>query len=262
MNITYYIFFFIFGAVMGSFYHVVASRLSIPNGSILEPKRSYCPNCNHSLKWYELIPIVSYLLQLGKCRHCHKPISIMYMFIELTTGLLFLLSYHSFGISLELIIALALVSFLSIVIVSDLNYLIIPDEVTLTISIIIMVVNLFLYGIGPSLLKLGSGILLFVFMYLLMKLGNFLFKAESLGGGDIKLMFVVGLVVNPLIGLVVIFLASFIALPISLILYYINKEKVIPFGPFIIVSLVLVFFMKIDLNSIYNFLQTLVIPIF
>lgn len=257
MDLFYLIFLFIIGSVMGSFYHVVGSRLSEENGSILSPKRSYCPNCGHVLSWYELIPIVSYLIQGGKCRKCKQKISPMYLFIEIASGSLFALSYYSFGFSLEFIIALSIVSLLMIVIVSDLNYLIIPDEVTFVISLIIAITNFFLYGVEGGFLRLGSAVLMFFFMYLLMKLGNFIFHTESLGGGDVKLMFVIGLVVHPILGLVVLFLSSFIALPVSLILYLVNQEKVIPFGPFIVVALAFVYFMKIDLNSLYQFFQTL-----
>lgn len=257
MNIVYFILAFILGTIMGSFYHVVGSRLSEENGSILSPKRSYCPNCGHVLSWYELIPIVSYLIQGGKCRKCKQKISLMYLFIEIASGSLFVLSYYSFGFTLELIVALSIVSLLMIVIVSDLNYLIIPDEVTVVVSLIIAITNFLLYGLEGGILRLGSAVLMFFFMYLLMKLGNFLFHTESLGGGDVKLMFVIGLVVHPVLGLVVLFLSSFIALPVSLVLYLINQEKIIPFGPFIVVALAFVYFTKIDLNSLYQFFQIL-----
>lgn len=256
MTFIYYILFFIIGTVIGSFCHVVGTRLS-EGGSILNPKRSYCPICGHVLEWYELIPIVSYLIQRGKCRKCRQKISPLYLFIEIILGGLFVLSYYSFGFSLELIIALTISCLFAIVIVSDLNYLIIPDEVTVVASLIIAITNFFLFGIKGGLFQLGSAILMFAFMYFLMLLGNYIFKAESLGGGDIKLMFVVGLVVHPVLGLVVIFLSCFIALPVSLILYLVNKERVIPFGPFILVALLFICFMKIDINSVSDFIKML-----
>ena len=255
-NIYYIIFFFILGTVMGSFYHVVGTRLSIDE-SIFKPKRSYCPMCGHTLKWYELIPLVSYLIQGGKCRKCKKQIPFQYFFVELFSGILYAVSFYSFGFTLDLVVALLLVSLFLIVVVSDFNYLMIPDEVTLTIGFLIVIVNFFRLGIQGGLYSLGSGALLFGIMFLLMELGNFLFKTESLGGGDIKLMFVVGLVLHPLLGVLVIFLSSFIALPVSLILYLYNKEKIIPFGPFILVSMLFLFFLKVDLNMVLSFLQML-----
>lgn len=131
---------------------------------------------------------------------------------------------------------------------SDLTYMIIPDEVTLTCSIIIVAVNFLNLGLKGGLLQLGSGILTFLIMYLIMLLGNFIFKKESLGGADIKLMFVAGLVLHPVLGIFSIFLASSIALPASIVVYVTNKEHMIPFGPFIVAAILLLFLLKIDLQ--------------
>lgn len=251
MNTLYIITFFILGTVLGSFYHVVGYRLP-KDESLINPKYSYCPNCGKQLKWYELIPIISYLIQLGKCRTCKTEISVFYPFIEVITGALFAVSFYSFGLSYELIISLTLVSLFSIVIVSDLNYMIIPDEVTITCSIIIIITNFLNLGIKGGLLQLGSGLLTFFIMYLIMLLGNYIFKKETLGGADIKLMFVSGLVLHPILGIFVIFIASCIALPISIIIYVINKEHMIPFGPFIVAAILLLFLFKIDIGTFAN----------
>ena len=248
MQYYYLIVFFIFGSVLGSFYQVIGERLP-KNESIVNPKYSYCPNCHKRLNWYELIPIFSYLLQRGKCRNCHEEIPIMYPFIELITGLLFSVCFYSFGFSYELIISLTLVSFFSIVIVSDLTYMIIPDEVTLTASIIIIIVNFLNLGLVKGMIQLGSGLLAFGIMYSLMLLGNYLFKRESLGGADIKLMFISGLVLHPVLAIFVIFIASCIALPISLIIYLTDNEHMIPFGPFLVAGILLLYFLKIDLST-------------
>ena len=247
----YLVLFFILGTIMGSFYHVVGYRL--PKGeSITKPKNSYCNNCGKKLSWYELIPIISYIIQLGKCRSCQTKISIFHPFIEIVTGLLFAVSFYSFGFSYELIITLTLVSLFSIVIVSDLNYMIIPDEVTLISAIIIIITNFLNLGLKDGLLQLGSGILTFFIMYFIMVLGNLIFKKETLGGADIKLMFISGLVLHPVLGIFVIFIASCIALPISIIIYVINKEHMIPFGPFIVASILLLYLFKIDISSFVN----------
>lgn len=245
MNIYYLVIFFILGTVFGSFYNVVGFRL--PKGeSILKPKHSYCPSCHHKLGALEMIPVFSFLFLRGKCKHCKKKISPFYPFIELITGILFAVSYYSFGISWDLLISLTLVSLFSIVIVSDLNYLIIPDEVTLT-AIVVIALSIFMKeGLTELLKSLGSGILLFGIMYGIMLLGDWMFKRESLGGADIKLMFVAGLALDPLLGTMVIFVSSVIALPVSVILYEINQEKVIPFGPFIVAAMLLMFFLKVD----------------
>ena len=245
------IIFFILGTVLGSFYNVVGYRLP-KEESVVRPKHSYCPNCHNRLKWYELIPIISYIIQLGKCRHCHHKISFFYPMIEFLTGILFAVSFYSFGYSYELVIALTLSSLFCIVIVSDVNYLMIPDEVTLIAAIIIMVVEFLMKGLLGGLQAIGSGILLFLVMYLIMLFGNFMFKKESLGGADIKLMFIAGLTLGPLLGLMVIFIASVIALPVSLIIYIVDRENVIPFGPFIVAAMLILFLLKIDLNMFMN----------
>ena len=247
MEYYYMAIFFMFGAILGSFYQVVGERL--PKGeSILSPKYSYCPNCKKRLKWYELIPIFSYIIQGGKCRNCKKEISLMYPFIEILTGALFAVSYYSFGISYDLVISLTLVSFFTIVIVSDLTYMIIPDEVTLVSSLIILITTFLKLGLGNGLVQLGSGLLAFGVMYLIMVIGNIIFQKETLGGADIKLMFIAGLVLHPYLAVFVIFIASCIALPVSLVIYVTNKEHMIPFGPFLVASIIFIFFLKVDVD--------------
>jgi len=251
--VLYLIIFFIVGTIFGSFYHVVGYRL--PKGeSLIKPVYSYCPSCEKRLNWYELIPIFSYLIQLGKCRNCNNHISIFYPFIEILTGLLFAVSFYSFGFSYELIIALVLSSLFSIVIVSDLTYMIIPDEVTLISAVIIIIVNFLNLGLKDGFIQLGYGVLTFTVMYLIMLLGNFLFKKESLGGADVKLMLLSGLVLHPILGIFVIFIASCIALPASLVVYFVNKEHMIPFGPFIVAAILFFFLLKIDVNNFINLL--------
>jgi len=249
--VLYLVIFFILGTVLGSFYNVVGYRL--PKGeSIINPKYSYCPNCKKRLSWYELIPIISYIIQRGRCRNCHDSISVFHPFVELVTGALFAVSFYSFGFSYELIIVLVLVSLFSIVIVSDLTYMIIPDEVTFISALIIIVVNFLNLGIKDGFIQLGSGILTFLVMYIIMLIGNLIFRKETLGGADIKLMLISGLVLHPILGVFVIFLASSIALPVSIMIYVTNKEHMIPFGPFIVASILLLFLFKIDLNTFAN----------
>ena len=111
-------------------------------------------------------------------------------------------------------------------------------------------------GIQSTAISIGSGILLFGFMYGIMLLGNLLFKKESLGGGDIKLMFVIGLLINPLLGLVVIFIASMLALPISLIILMLKKEKLVPFGPYLLISFMFIYFTRLNLPIIIEFIKS------
>ena len=128
----------------------------------------------------------------------------------------------------------------------------IPDEVTLVVGVVISFSILCRDHFDSFLKALGSGVLLFAIMYGVMLFGDFLFKRESLGGADIKLMFIAGLVLEPILGVLVIFVSSVIALPVSVLLYLINKEKVIPFGPFIVFSILLLFFLKVDVTKLLD----------
>ena len=252
MEVLYIVCFFIIGLVFGSFFCCIGLRLST-NKKIIND-RSVCDNCGHILSWYDLIPIISYTILKGRCRYCNEKVSLLNPFIEIVTAILFALSYYSFGFSLDLVLSLSIVSLSMIIFVSDLTYMIIPDEVIIFFSVVIIILEFFLEGISLLGLSLLSGLSLFFFMFVLMKLGNNLFKKESLGGGDVKLFFVLGLVIDPFLGLVTIFLASFIALPVSLYLLYKNKEHMIPFGPFILIAFLIIFFSKVTTSEIFDFL--------
>ena len=194
MELYIYIIIFIFGSIMGSFLNVLAVRLS-NNESIIYP-RSHCHNCNHKLKWYELIPIISYIIQKGKSRCCHTRIPISYLIVEIVTGALYCTTYHSFGFTNELIISLIFISSLIVVIISDIEYMIILDEVIASSCIIIIILYLSLFGLEFTVNKILSAILAFITMYVIKLIGDHLFKRESMGGGDIKLMFLFGLVIG------------------------------------------------------------------
>lgn len=252
MNILYFISFFILGLFMGSFYTVVGLRLPKKENFIIS--RSRCEKCRHPLSFIDMIPILSYFFLRGKCRYCKSKIDLLSTYIEFFTGLLFSVSYYSFGFSWELILALGIVSILVIVIVSDLTYLIIPDEVLIFFSIYFIICRFFLEGIKGVAYHIGVGIFLFLVMYGIMILGNKIFKKESMGGGDVKMMFLFGLVLDPLLGTLTIFLGSLFALPMSLVLYLKKNEKVIPFGPFLLIAFAFIFFTKMTSLDVLNFL--------
>lgn len=252
MESIYLIIFFIFGAVMGSFFHVVATRIA-KEESIISPP-SHCHWCNHKLKWYELIPIISYISSLGRCQSCHKKLPLSYLLIEVVTGILYAVCYHVFGFSYELIIGLIFISALITVIVSDIEYMIILDEVLIVSIIAIIIVNLIFLGFMPTFTKLGYGALAFLTMYGVKLSGDKLFKKESLGGGDIKLLFLFGLVIGYPLAIATIFLATFIAFPIAIYILFSSKDNIIPFGPFLCMSAILIFISGINFSDIINFI--------
>ncbi|MDD4036399.1 MAG: prepilin peptidase [Bacilli bacterium] len=251
MNTTYYIIaFFIFGIMFGSFYNVVGYRLP-RNESIVFPN-SYCPKCKKPLGFFELVPIFSYIFLLGRCKKCKTKISFLYPLFELLTGLLFVTCYLVFGISLDLIIALIFSSALIIIVIGDINYMTIPDEIIIIASVLIIILKLISSGFYITLISIGEATLTLAFMYLLKKVGDFMFKKESLGGGDIKLMFLIGLVVGLHLGVLAVVLAAFIALPISLLILIYKKTNIISFGPFLSIAGLIYYFLQITPLDIYK----------
>ena len=251
-SIYFTIVFFVIGLVFGSFYNVVGLRLC-NNENLLFPG-SHCPKCNHKLKPYELIPVLSYIFLKGRCKKCKEKISIMYPFIELCTGILFAVSFYRYGFNIELVLALLLSSLFMIIVVTDLNYYIIPDSIIVVFGILIFIYNIVSKGIIDACTYAVYGLMMFLLIYLLMKLGNALFKKESLGGGDIKLMGILGMINKPLVSVTALTIAAFVALPCSVYFLKKNKDKVIPFGPFIVVGFLLIMFFGIDVKDIIEFL--------
>ena len=249
MVIYYSTMVFLFGLLFGSFFNVVGYR--IPNNMSIVKPGSFCPKCKHELKWYELIPVFSFLIQGGRCRKCKCKISYFYPLIELSTAILFLISYLIFGFTAEFVIAILISSFLVIVIVSDFNYLLIADEVTIFFSVISVILQFILFGVSMGFSAIVYGFILFFMMYFIMLMGSVIMKEEALGGGDVKIMFFIGSVlsaINPIVfndfstyGLLinsffVIFLASCLASPFALINYFSKKERLVPFGPFLLLA--------------------------
>ena len=202
-----------------------------------------------------MVPIISYLCLRGKCRYCHKKIDSLSTYMEFFSGIFFAVAYYVFGPSYELFIALGIVSLLLIVIITDVSYYIIPDELLIFMSMYFIVFDLFNIGVLNTIKAIGNGTFLFVLMYVIMLVGNKLFKKESLGGGDIKMMFIFGLLLGPLVGTISIFLGSIIALPISVYILVKEKEKIIPFGPFLLIALTVLYFTQITSDVIINFLK-------
>ena len=255
MYIYWLIIFFFIGTLMGSFYTVVGIRSGKNEDYVTT--RSRCDNCNHLLSPLDLVPIFSFLFLRGKCRYCHKKIDSLSTFMELFSGILYSLSFYVFGFSYELLIALGIISLLIIIIVSDTTYYIIPDEVLIFMSVYFFIFITLNEGIKSSLISLLNGILLFSIMYLIMLVGNKMFKKESLGGGDIKLMFIFGMILGPLLGIVSIFIGSCLALPISLIITIKKKKNIIPFGPFLLIALTLLYMTGINEQLIFKILGIL-----
>ena len=248
MFLYYCVVVFIFGLVFGSFYTVVGERL--PEGKSLINPPSHCPKCDHKLSFYELIPVFSYIFLRGKCHRCKSKIPVLSTLIEILTGTLFLLSYLKFGLSIDFIISLVFTSMLVIVIVSDIRYMVICDEILVVGNILIFVLNILKSDFKMGLTSVLYGIICFFVMWFIKILGDLIFKKESMGGGDIKLMFTFGLVMGISSSITSIFLASFIGLPISLIMIKSNSSHEIPFGPYLSIAALILFLSGIDVISL------------
>lgn len=256
-NIMNSIFIFIIGTIIGSFYNVIGYRL--PNNMSVVFPNSSCPNCNKKLKFYELVPIFSYIFLLGKCKGCKKKISVIYPLFELITGISFLLAYLKFGFTFEFVFAITFISILIIITISDLRYFIIPDEV-LIVGTIILIIELLLNSfinnlniINSVFLPLLNGLGAFSAIYLFKYLGDLILKKECLGGGDIKLLFVIGFVLGFDMSIVAIFIASFIALPLSIVSLIKNDNNVLPFGPYLSIASAIILLANLNLDKIFEF---------
>ena len=251
MEIYYGVVLFILGITLGSFYNVVGYRL--PKGESIVFPSSHCTNCGHKLKFYELVPIFSFLFLGGKCSKCKQKISWFYTIFELLTGILFLLSYVIFKNNIiDLVISLTFVSMIIIIFVSDFHYLIIPDSVLLFFSIILLIELVIKNGIYNIYVPLLNGLLAFIVMYGIKLLGDFIFKRESMGGGDIKLLFVIGMVLGFPQALFAIFVGSIVGLPIALVILIRKKNHVIPFGPLLGIGSIIVLLTQFNVVDFFN----------
>jgi leader peptidase (prepilin peptidase) / N-methyltransferase len=232
MNVFLIFYLFVIGITLGSFYNVVGLRIP-KNQSIITP-RSHCTSCKRTLTSLDLIPIFSYIFLRGKCRTCGAKVSPIYPFMEFVTGVLFLFSFLLLGWTPELIVALLFVSLLVIIIVSDLAYMMIPDKVLLFFLPILIIARIFI-PIDPwwdPILGAFSGFGL-LFLIALVTKGN------GMGFGDVKLYFVIGIVLGFQAVILSFFLASLFGSifgGIGLLTGLVKRKQPIPFGPFIAVG--------------------------
>ena len=250
MEIYYAIVLFVFGTIFGSFYNVVGDRVADGKSIIYPP--SHCPKCKHGLTPLELVPIFSYLFQGGKCKNCKCKIPLFHPLYEIFVGLLFMFSYISFGFTGDLVIAITFVSMLAIIIVSDYYYMIIPDEILIFFGVTLALEVLLINGIDAFGISLLSGIISFGVMFLIKLFGDFIFKTESMGGGDIKLLFFLGFILGWPQALLSIFLGSIIGLPISLIVLKIKNTNIIPFGPFLALGAIIILLTQFNIEILLN----------
>jgi len=233
------------GLIFGSFLNMLIYRL--PLGiSLINPKRSICPNCDTQIKWYENIPLVSFILLKGKCSSCDDKISFIYPIVETITLIVTLLLFLKLGLTLDFIIACLL--FYTIIILSfiDLKYKAVPDY----LLIIAMIFAYFTIGFSLShaLLFAGGAVLLeFFITFYIQNIKAKLLKDDSLkeqkamGEGDIPIFAIIGGLLSIKLGMIAIFLSAILAIIPAILNSIIKKEIETAFIPFLGLALFLVF---------------------
>ncbi len=232
------IFWFILGSIFGSFGNVLIYR-PIAGLKVSKPSFSVCPQCGSRIKWYDNIPIFSYLYLRGRCRNCKNPISIRYPLVEVIVAIVFAL--HSFYFPTQITLGINAVFFVSFVSsIIDFKIMMLPDYAWIVVSIVGLYYNILA---GELLINLIAGIIILsVLLLLKLKYKN------GIGEGDIFLLpafaFLTGLFYLPYLVLV--------ASLLGLIYYFLSskKERIIPFGPFICIS-----------GYIFTLLRLLILPI-
>lgn len=237
MEMAYTIFLFLFGLVFGSFYNVVGLRVP-QKESIVQPP-SHCTKCQRQLTALDLVPVLSYVFFGGKCRSCGNKIAWIYPVMELLTGLLFAFAYWQLGWSIEFIVALFFISLLVIIVVSDIAYMLIPNKVLL-FFLPFLVIGRVLSPLTPWWDCAVGAVVGFGILYSIAVISN-----GGMGGGDIKLFFLIGLVLGTMHTLLTLFIAAVIGMIVGLVVLTKNKQgrkTPIPFGPSIALAAIIVYF--------------------
>jgi leader peptidase (prepilin peptidase)/N-methyltransferase len=222
----------VLGLVLGSFLNVCIVRWGAePKQSVVRP-RSRCPRCGAELKPWDNIPVLSWLLLRGKCRSCGLPISPMYPLVELTVGVIWAAMAWRFGLTLHALAGAILLTILLGIAVTDFRNYIIPDEFTLGGLAIGLLLSLEhgLPGLGTAVLGAAVG---FGTLWLVGYVGTLIAKKEAMGGGDIKMMAMVGAFIGWQGILLTIFLGALIGTLVFVPITLFKRDKLVPFGIFL-----------------------------
>jgi leader peptidase (prepilin peptidase)/N-methyltransferase len=220
------------GAVLGSFLNVCILRWGAePKESVVRP-RSRCPTCGMSLRWHDNIPVLSWLLLRGKCRGCGTAVSIQYPLVELATGLIWAFLVWRLGPTLEALRGAVFATILLGIAMTDARAYIIPDEFSLG-GLVLGVLFALTAGRQPLVSALLGAAVGFGLLWLVAVGGKWLFKQEAMGGGDIKMMAMVGAFLGWQGTLLTVFLGALIGSLIFVPLSLAGHKKLVPFGIFL-----------------------------
>ena len=247
-----------YGAIVGSFLNVVILRLPTGERSLVTPP-SQCPQCKTRIKWYDNIPILSFICLLGKCRYCKTKISFQYPLVEFCTALMSVALYTKFGLSFEYFFYFLFICALITIIFIDISHQIIPDKISLPGILIGFAGSFFCSevtwqqsGLG---ILLGGGVL-----YAIAEGYYLLAKRDGMGGGDIKLLAMIGGFLGWQSLLFVIFASSLSGSVVGIIAMLKQGKggkTRIPFGPFLsLAAICFLFFKKEIFTWWYTYLET------
>ena len=226
------------GAIFGSFLNVSIYRLP-KKVSVVRPG-SMCPNCGHKIAWYENIPILSYIFLRGRCSSCRTKISIIYPLVEIVTGLICLTLFLAYGLTFKTLILF--IMFSSLVVASFIDQQIheIPDVITIPGIVLGLLISLIFPEISgnASVLKsvINSALGIVVgggSLYIIGYVGEFIFKKEAMGGGDIKLLAMIGAFLGWKVAILTFFIAPFLGAIAGIIVKIKDKKDIIPYGPYL-----------------------------
>lgn len=252
MQVIHYIFAFVFGSAIGSFLNVLIYRL--PRQLSIVAPHSFCPNCKKAIKWYENIPIVSYLLLGGKCSNCHKRISLRYPIVEALTGLLFVYAFSRFQLSFEFFFMLFFFCGLIVIAFIDFSFQVIPDIISMP-GIAIGILYQIMKGdffTGLAGMIFGGGLILVIRV-----IGGKVYKKEVMGMGDVYLTAMIGAFVGFPFIIPAIFIGALVGAILG-ILYIISthqsRESPIPFGPFLAIGGIAVVIFEPQIYQLFSLL--------
>ena len=252
----FYLLAFILGSIWGSFTNVCIYR--IPKNEGVTKGRSFCPSCKNKIQWFDNLPILSFVILKGKCRHCGNNINIQYLIVELINSISFLAIYYFFGLTFTTLLLFILSIFFIIIFFIDLKHFIIPNTLTFPLMIIG-----FFKSFDPNLNKaifpnyinsLIGGLIGYFIIWLIIYFYKKIRKKDGMGLGDAKLMAVIGFWFGWSSIPFVIFISSFVALVFaipSLIKKSVSMTSEIPFGPYIIAGCIIYLFFANQLKYIF-----------
>lgn len=254
------LFVFLFGLVIGSFLNVCIHRMPQEGYSLVKPG-SHCPECQKPVFWYDNIPLLSYILLSGKCRNCHSKINPRYFIVELLTGLTFLVLFKYFGLGYNFLVYTIFLCGLIVATFIDIQHRIIPDEISvggIVLGLVLRVIqginfSPFVFDYHPVLRAfigaiVGGGIIyltgfFFDLVYFkLLKKPPIQGETESMGGGDVKLLAMIGAFLGWERAVLTFFLAPLFGAVIGVINLAVKKDHTIPYGPFLSLGAVLSLF--------------------